>query len=103
MKGEQVSKGVQERKNVSTEVPSPCRGSPRAANVKRAFHSQSTYFPLFFFFVERVLNEDENVSESSVVYSMKKKQNTSPFRKVFFQSSRRTGAPRKARMRLGEQ
>ncbi|KAK2871035.1 hypothetical protein Q8A67_023562 [Cirrhinus molitorella] len=35
--------------------------------------------------------------------NMKKTQNTSPFRKVFFQSSRRTDAPRKARMRLGEQ
>lgn len=48
-------KVFQERKNVSTEVQSPrrvfwreCSDSPQVPNVKRAFHSQSTYFPLFY-------------------------------------------------------
>lgn len=58
VKGEQVSKGVSGEKECfyrgAESLPRPltreCRDSPQVANVKRAFHSQSTYFPLLFFF-----------------------------------------------------
>lgn len=70
-------KVFQERKNVSTEVRSPrrvlwrtCSDSPQVPNVKRAFHSQSTYFPLFLCVKQEMWMK--MCPESSVIYSMKK-------------------------------
>lgn len=79
-----LRKVFQERKNVSTEVPSPCcvEIHLRLLTLKELFIHNLHIFLFFFFFLNVCLTR--NVDEkSSVIYSMKKKRNKSISQGVF--------------------
>ncbi len=77
VKGEQVSKGVsgeKERFYRGAESLPSVEIHLRLLTLKELFIHNLHIF-LFFFKCVKTRNVDENVSESSVIYSIKKKQN----------------------------